>query len=99
MDPTIIVAILVTVQILYQAWTKYRNEAGKNALASTTLTLEGDISLAGVVDGRIQRILEHQDARIQHLEEHQARLEAELTSAIRLLRRHGIGWPPTDEEA
>lgn len=97
MDPTIIVAILVTAQIVYQAWTKYKSESSKNATASVKAAAEGDISLAGVVDGRLQRILDHQDARIQQLEEHQKRLESELVLAITLLRSNGIGWPPTKE--
>lgn len=97
MDPTIIVAILVTGQILYQAWMKYRADRATVAVEAKRVTIEGDISLAGIVDGRLRDLLERQDERIAHLETEMADLEHRFNRAVTYMRANGLPWPPEEE--
>ena len=60
MDPTVLVAVVVALQVLYQAWTKYRTEAPKAKADSV-------VALSGAIDKRLQILIDSQQEEIERL--------------------------------
>ena len=62
MDPTVLVALVVAVQVIYQAWSKYRTERPK-------VVADSAASLSGAVDDRLRILINLQSEEIARLRE------------------------------
>lgn len=60
MDPTILVAAVVAVQVMYTAWAKYKSERPK-------IIADSALALSGAVDSRLQMLIDEQKEEIARL--------------------------------